>query len=164
MNTNESPSLYRYCIVLVSTSAGSSFSPERRLRSSTAPVSRFFIFVRVNAAPLPGLTNWNSTTVYGAPSSMILRPLRMSEVSYMRTWDLARVPQNSQVTSGLRRSLPAVGVLEADHVVELGRRDLEDLRVLEGHHAVARARRDVKGVARPHLLELRLFALLIVLE
>ena len=26
-------------------------------------VSRFFIFVRVNAAPLPGLTNWNSTTV-----------------------------------------------------------------------------------------------------
>ena len=63
MKTNPSASAYRYCIVLVSTSAGSSLSPERRLRSSTAPVSRFFIFVRVNAAPLPGLTNWNSMTV-----------------------------------------------------------------------------------------------------
>src|SRR5215831_5737512 len=113
MNTNESPSLYRYCIVLVSTSAGSSFSPERRLRSSTAPVSRFFIFVRVNAAPLPGFTNWNSTTVYGAPSSMILRPLRMSEVSYMSARDLARGPRGSQGREGLglRGPLAAVGVL-----------------------------------------------------
>src|SRR5664279_3323264 len=82
MNTNESPSLYRYCIDLVSTLAGSSFSPERRLRSMTPPVSKFFSLVRVNAAPLPGLTNWNSTTVNGDPSSMTLSPLRMSEVSY----------------------------------------------------------------------------------
>jgi len=63
MKTNVSASLYRYCIVFVSTLAGSNFSPERKLRSSTAPVSRFLTFVRVNAAPLPGLTNWNSTTV-----------------------------------------------------------------------------------------------------
>jgi len=81
MNTHESASLYRYCIVLISTFASSSFSPERKLRSSTAPVSRFFIFVRVKAAPLPGFTNWNSTTVYGAPSIMNFSPLRMSEVS-----------------------------------------------------------------------------------
>src|SRR6476646_757946 len=67
----------------VSTFAGSSFSPERMLRSTTAPVSRFLHLVRVNAAPLPGLTNWNSTTVYGFPSISTLRPLRISDVSYM---------------------------------------------------------------------------------
>jgi len=37
----------------------------------------------VNAAPLPGLTNWNSITVYGFPSIKTLRPLRISDVSYM---------------------------------------------------------------------------------
>jgi hypothetical protein len=46
-----------------STLAGSSFSPERRFRSMTAPVRRFLNLVRVNAWPLPGFTNWNSTTV-----------------------------------------------------------------------------------------------------
>src|SRR5262245_10987304 len=67
----------------VSTFAGSSFSPERMLRSTTAPVSRFLNLVRVNAAPLPGLTNWNSMTVYGFPSINTFRPLRISDVSYM---------------------------------------------------------------------------------
>src|ERR1041384_1217277 len=67
----------------VSTFAGASFSPERMLRSTTAPVSRFLNLVRVKAAPLPGLTNWNSTTVYGFPSINTLRPLRISDVSYM---------------------------------------------------------------------------------
>ncbi len=47
----------------VSTFAGSSFSPERMFRSTTAPVSKFLNFVRVNAAPLPGFTNWNSMTL-----------------------------------------------------------------------------------------------------
>src|SRR4051812_23599904 len=68
---------------LVSTFAGSSFSPERMFRSTTAPVSKFLNLVRVNAAPLPGFTNWNSTTVNGLPSISTLRPLRISEVSYM---------------------------------------------------------------------------------
>ena len=44
-------------------------------------VSRFLNLVRVKAAPLPGLTNWNSTTVHGEPSIITLRPLRMSDVS-----------------------------------------------------------------------------------
>ena len=66
-----------------STFAGSSFSPDRMFRSTTAPVSRFLNLVRVNAAPLPGLMNWNSTTVYGFPSISTLRPLRISDVSYM---------------------------------------------------------------------------------
>src|SRR5690349_7980011 len=67
----------------VSTFAGSSFSPERMLRSTTAPVSRILNLVRVNAAPLPGFTNWNSMTVYVFPSISTLRPLRISDVSYM---------------------------------------------------------------------------------
>src|ERR1700759_5250175 len=67
----------------VSTFAGSSFSPDRMLRSTTAPVSKFLNLVRVNAAPLPGFTNWNSMTVYGLPSISTLRPLRISDVSYM---------------------------------------------------------------------------------
>src|ERR1041384_6994426 len=67
----------------VSTFAGSRFSPARMLRSTTAPVSRFLNLVRVKAAPLPGLTNWNSTTVYGFPSINTFRPLRISDVSYM---------------------------------------------------------------------------------
>src|SRR6478609_4264686 len=67
----------------VSTLAGSSFSPDRMFRSTTAPVSKFLNLVRVNAAPLPGLTNWNSITLYGFPSIKTLRPLRISDVSYI---------------------------------------------------------------------------------
>src|SRR6185436_8768463 len=67
----------------VSTFAGSSFSPDRMFRSTTAPVSKFLNLVRVNAAPLPGLMNWNSITVYGFPSISTLSPLRISDVSYM---------------------------------------------------------------------------------
>src|SRR5690348_15620775 len=52
-------------------------------RSKVSPLSRFLNLVRVKAAPLPGLTNWNSTMVYGLPSIKTLSPLRISEVSYM---------------------------------------------------------------------------------
>src|SRR5262245_40363071 len=53
------------------------------LRSNVSPDSKVLNLVRVNAAPLPGFTNWNSTTVYGFPSMSTLRPLRISDVSYM---------------------------------------------------------------------------------
>jgi hypothetical protein len=64
-----------------STSAGSSFSPDLYVRSRTEPFSMLRIFTRVKAWPLPGLTNWKSTTVYGEPSTIIFKPLRMSLVS-----------------------------------------------------------------------------------
>src|SRR6184192_3612956 len=51
--------------------------------SLVLPLSRFLNTVRVNAAPLPGFTNWNSTMVNGFPSISTLRPLRISDVSYM---------------------------------------------------------------------------------
>ena len=42
--------------------------------SVTAPVMTFFIFVRTNAAPLPGLTCWNSTTCITLPSISKVTP------------------------------------------------------------------------------------------
>jgi hypothetical protein len=40
------------------TSASSSRSPLRKVRSTTLPLRRFFSFVRTNAPPFPGFTCW----------------------------------------------------------------------------------------------------------
>src|SRR6266511_3668127 len=50
------------------------FSPARNVLSTTAPVSTFFILVRTNAPPLPGLTCWNSTMRQKPPSSSMCVP------------------------------------------------------------------------------------------
>src|SRR5712691_5849883 len=50
------------------------FSPARKVRSTTAPVSRFLTFVRTNAPPFPGLTCWNSTMRHTPPSSSMCMP------------------------------------------------------------------------------------------
>src|SRR5262245_36740529 len=50
------------------------FSPARNVRSTTAPVSRFFTFVRTNAPPLPGFTCWNSTMRQTPPSISMCMP------------------------------------------------------------------------------------------
>ena len=50
------------------------FSPARNVRSTTAPASRLFSFVRTNAPPLPGLTCWNSTMRHTLPSSSMCIP------------------------------------------------------------------------------------------
>src|SRR5213075_3502434 len=99
---------------LVSTFAGSSFSPERMFRSTVSPVSKFLNLVRVNAAPLPGFTNWNSTMVYGFPSISTLRPLRISDVSYIaRDVYPAPVgcvkPLSRREQSNARQRLPSLG-------------------------------------------------------
>src|SRR5687767_3107381 len=94
-----------------STFAGSSFSPERMLRSMTAPVRRFLNLVRVNAAPLPGLTNWNSMIVNGFPSISTCRPLRISLVSYMRRLLYRLTPGLSIARHGLKWYVKAHGVL-----------------------------------------------------
>src|SRR5262247_3238788 len=114
MKTRSPASLYRNCISRVSTFAGSSFSPERMLRSTTAPVSKFLNLVRVNAAPLPGLTNWNSITVYGFPSINTLRPLRISDVSYIAG---SFTPHPPQLSNGFLASLAAwLGVCDTNAV------------------------------------------------
>src|SRR5262245_19520783 len=53
--------------------------------------------------------------------------------------------------SRLRGALPAVAVLQADHVVQLRRGDLQDVAVGEAGHAVDRAGGHVEDVARAHL-------------
>ncbi len=46
-----------------------SFSPARKVLSMTAPSLARRSLVRTNAAPLPGLTCWNSITLYTVPST-----------------------------------------------------------------------------------------------
>src|SRR5262249_14442086 len=50
------------------------FSPARNVRSTTAPVSSDFSFVRTNAPPFPGFTCWNSTMRQTLPSSSMCMP------------------------------------------------------------------------------------------
>src|SRR5215216_5157132 len=50
------------------------FSPARKVRSTTAPVSRFLTLVRTNAPPLPGFTCWNSTMRQTPPSMPMCMP------------------------------------------------------------------------------------------
>src|SRR3954451_18275092 len=58
----------------VSVRTRENFSPARNVRSTTAPVSRPFSFVRTNAPPFPGLTCWNSTMRQNEPSSSMCMP------------------------------------------------------------------------------------------
>src|SRR5437588_1573048 len=50
------------------------FSPARKVRSTTAPDSSAFSFVRTNAPPFPGFTCWNSTIRHTKPSSSMCIP------------------------------------------------------------------------------------------
>src|SRR6476661_3631601 len=65
----------------------------------------------------------------------------------------ATAPDLTTTVLRLGGSLPAVGVFEADDVVEMGRRDLQDGRVLDRRDAVNRARVEVeRGTGPDHLL------------
>src|ERR671935_2566659 len=58
----------------VSVRTRANFSPARNVRSTTAPESSAFSFVRTNAPPLPGFTCWNSTIRQTPPSSSMCIP------------------------------------------------------------------------------------------
>src|SRR5947209_233730 len=53
---------------------GRNFSPARKVRSITAPSDARRSFVRTKAAPLPGLTCWNSSTLNTVPSTSMWLP------------------------------------------------------------------------------------------
>src|SRR6266511_1421800 len=74
MKTTSSPESYKYWTFFVSVRTRENFSPARKVRSTTAPLSRFFTFVRTNAPPLPGFTCWNSTIRQTPPSSSMCIP------------------------------------------------------------------------------------------
>src|SRR6266702_244714 len=65
---------------LSSKSTSSTFSPDRNVLSMTLPSFMCLSFVRTNAPPLPGLTCWKATIVYGAPSNWIFMPFLHSAV------------------------------------------------------------------------------------
>src|SRR5690606_35637442 len=75
-----SPSVYRYWRSWSTTSAASTESPDLHVLSTTRPVSRLGILTRLNACPLPGLTNSFSTITHGSLSIRIFRPERNSLV------------------------------------------------------------------------------------
>src|SRR3984893_4655606 len=63
-----------------SKSTSSTFSPARKVLSMTRPCRMCLSLVRTKAPPLPGLTCWKSTIVYGCPSCWILSPFLNSAV------------------------------------------------------------------------------------
>src|SRR5919112_3089854 len=74
MKYSMSPSLYRYVIGLDSVLTFSSFSPARKVFSTTAPLSMFLSRVLTNAPPLPGLTCWKYRIVNLLPSTRMAIP------------------------------------------------------------------------------------------
>src|SRR5256714_12641112 len=68
------PSSYRYWTLLTSVWTRENFSPARNVRSTTAPDSSAFSFVRTNAPPFPGFTCWNSTIRHTEPSTSMCIP------------------------------------------------------------------------------------------
>src|SRR5437763_983567 len=76
-----------YCMCFSSKSTSSTFSPARKVLSMTRPCRMCLSLVRTKAPPLPGLTCWKSTMVYGCPSCWILSPFLNSAVdSCMRSY------------------------------------------------------------------------------
>jgi len=69
-----------YCMCFSSKSTSSTFSPARKVLSMTRPCRMCLSLVRTKAPPLPGLTCWKSTMVYGCPSCWILSPFLNSAV------------------------------------------------------------------------------------
>ena len=65
-------------MVMRSMVASSNFAVGLKEVSVTAPVMTFFILVRTKAAPLPGLTCWNSTTCITWPSISKVTPFLKS--------------------------------------------------------------------------------------
>src|SRR4029453_14396250 len=63
-----------------SKSTSLTFSPARKVLSMTRPCFRCLSLVRTNAPPLPGLTCWKSTMLYGCPSNWIFSPFLKSAV------------------------------------------------------------------------------------
>src|SRR5215468_4771223 len=63
-----------------SKSTNSTFSPARKVLSMTRPCFMCLSLVRTNAPPLPGLTCWKSTILYGWPSNWIFSPFLKSAV------------------------------------------------------------------------------------
>src|ERR1044071_5621812 len=119
-----------------SKSTSSTFSPARNVLSITRPCRMCLSLVRTKAPPLPGLTCWKSTMVYGCPSNWIFSPFLNSAVDpCMGLWSLSFLglgPERLfEACAGLHvaRVLPAQAKKDQCRVVG------EPLLEAEGAHA-----------------------------
>src|ERR1700730_2825217 len=133
-----------YCMCFSSKSTSSTFSPARNVLSITRPSRMCLSLVRTNAPPLPGLTCWKSTMVYGSPSKRIFRPFLNSAVdTCMRSRPLPSLSLQSkrlfQASAG-----PRVSQIAAEETQE-DLRCLVDQALLEADPAEAHRHERVVG-------------------
>src|SRR5882724_6460358 len=122
------------CMCLSSKSTSSTFSPARKVLSMTRPCFMCLSLVRTKAPPLPGLTCWKSTMLYGCPSNWIFSPFLNSAVD--TTMVLWPFPSLSLDPERLLQPLSGDGV--ARILVETAQEDLSRLvhqPLLEAHRA-----------------------------
>src|SRR5918998_5632390 len=101
MKYSMSPSRYRYVIGLDSVLTFSSFSPARKVFSTTAPLSMFLSRVLTKAPPLPGLTCWKYRIVKRLPSTLIAVPFLNWLVDIM----LGSSPSRRLIFAGVLRGV-----------------------------------------------------------
>src|SRR6185436_4590378 len=111
MKTYDVPSLYRYCIVRLSTLATSTLTSALNVLSTVLPDSTFLSLVRTTAPPLPGLWCWNQMTCQSWPS-------RLRTMPFFRSFVVAMGARASSVESGWDEQRPSL-TTPAD-VIEIG--------------------------------------------
>src|SRR4029453_4218775 len=121
---------------LSSKSTSSTFSPARNVLSITRPCRMCLSLVRTKAPPLPGLTCWKSTMVYGCPSNWILSPFLNSAVdTCMGLWSLSFLGLGLERLFEVRAGLHVARILPAQAKKDHGRIVGEPLLEAEGAHA-----------------------------
>src|SRR6201992_109984 len=128
------PSAYRNCSRRTSVRTDRNFSPARKVLSITLPSDVRRSLVRTNAAPLPGLTCWNSRTLKTVPSTSMWW-LFLSWLVLIIVW-LASPPTGRRPGPAPRRPLVASAAETVDAVAELLRWVLDDLREANDRHRV----------------------------
>src|SRR5262244_481084 len=127
-----------------SKSTSSTFSPARKVLSMTRPCRMCLSLVRTKAPPLPGLTCWKSTMLYGCPSNWIFRPFLNSAVeTCMASRSLSSLGLGSQCLVEARTSLHVAWVLATQAKEYQGR--IIDQSLLQAECAHARRHEGVVG-------------------
>ena len=145
------PSSYRNWTFFTSVCTRANFSPARKVSSTTAPVSRFFSFVRTKAPPLPGFTCWNSTMRHIAPRCSMCMPVlelvRADDLGHdarQGTCSVKRYATTSQLLREGRQDLATV-LGDDDQILDAAAADARNVQArLDGDDVSrARARRSI---------------------
>src|SRR5215470_2251825 len=134
-----------------SKSTSSTFSPARKVLSMTRPCRMCLSLVRTKAPPLPGLTCWKSTMLYGCPSSWIFSPFLNSAVeTCIRSCSLSSLSLGPERLVEARAGLDVAWMLAAQAKEYKCRVVDQPLLQAEGAHA-----RRHEGVVGEHAAERR---------